>query len=163
MPRVLVEQLLHLMDLTFAEDRAHSLLSNLSTVREEDWLLKLPGGDRSIRDIAMHVAAAKHVYENQAFGDGALLWPQVAPMVEEHGVTLASGVEWLRRGQDLLEAALASLEDERLSEQRNVHFGGTRETRDVITTMIQHDVYHAGEINHLRALLQDTDRWRRRD
>jgi hypothetical protein len=25
--------------------------------------------------------------------------------------------------------------------------------------MIQHDLYHAGEINHLRALSQDADRW----
>jgi hypothetical protein len=25
--------------------------------------------------------------------------------------------------------------------------------------MIAHDFYHAGEINHLRALLQKTDRW----
>jgi hypothetical protein len=25
--------------------------------------------------------------------------------------------------------------------------------------MIAHDLYHAGEINHLRALLQSTDRW----
>jgi hypothetical protein len=25
--------------------------------------------------------------------------------------------------------------------------------------MIAHDFYHAGEINHLRALLQGSDRW----
>jgi hypothetical protein len=25
--------------------------------------------------------------------------------------------------------------------------------------MIGHDFYHAGEVNHLRALLQATDRW----
>jgi len=25
--------------------------------------------------------------------------------------------------------------------------------------MIAHDFYHAGEINHIRALLQGTDRW----
>jgi len=25
--------------------------------------------------------------------------------------------------------------------------------------LIAHDFYHAGEINHLRALIQQTDRW----
>jgi hypothetical protein len=25
--------------------------------------------------------------------------------------------------------------------------------------MIEHDLYHAGEINHLRSLRQGTDRW----
>lgn len=25
--------------------------------------------------------------------------------------------------------------------------------------MIQHDLYHVGEINHLRSLRQGTDRW----
>jgi len=25
--------------------------------------------------------------------------------------------------------------------------------------IIEHDVYHAGEVNHLRALRQDDDRW----
>jgi hypothetical protein len=29
----------------------------------------------------------------------------------------------------------------------------------IIRIMIAHDLYHAGEINHLRSLLQGTDRW----
>jgi hypothetical protein len=28
-----------------------------------------------------------------------------------------------------------------------------------VVTMIQHDLYHAGEINHLRSLNQGTDQW----
>ena len=32
-------------------------------------------------------------------------------------------------------------------------------TRELVATLIGHDFYHAGEINHLRALLQGTDRW----
>jgi len=32
-------------------------------------------------------------------------------------------------------------------------------TQTIIRIMIGHDFYHAGEINHLRALLQGTDRW----
>lgn len=29
----------------------------------------------------------------------------------------------------------------------------------IIQIMIGHDYYHAGEINHLRSLLQGNDRW----
>jgi len=29
----------------------------------------------------------------------------------------------------------------------------------LIRIMIAHDFYHAGEINHIRALLHGTDRW----
>jgi hypothetical protein len=36
---------------------------------------------------------------------------------------------------------------------------GRRETRWIISVMIQHDLYHAGEINHVRSLLSGDDRW----
>jgi hypothetical protein len=34
-----------------------------------------------------------------------------------------------------------------------------KETRWIITMIIQHDLYHAGEINHIRALHQHNDLW----
>ena len=36
-------------------------------------------------------------------------------------------------------------------------WGTQHETRWLIKTMIEHDIYHAGEINHLRALAQGND------
>jgi hypothetical protein len=39
------------------------------------------------------------------------------------------------------------------------NWGEQKETRWIITAMIQHDLYHAGEINHLRSLHRQTDRW----
>ena len=33
------------------------------------------------------------------------------------------------------------------------------ETRWLLSTLLQHDTYHAGEINHLRSLLSGEDRW----
>jgi hypothetical protein len=44
-----------------------------------------------------------------------------------------------------------------------VHMGGQLPTRQIISIMIEHDLYHAGEINHLRALMQETDYWRGRE
>ena len=30
---------------------------------------------------------------------------------------------------------------------------------DILHVLMRHDLYHAGEINHLRALAQDNDAW----
>ena len=53
---------------------------------------------------------------------------------------------------------IAALKDDaELTRQRGAPWGDVRETRWLITTMIEHDLYHAGEINHLRALRQGND------
>jgi hypothetical protein len=54
---------------------------------------------------------------------------------------------------------VAALTDDQLLEPRKTHWGGAAETRWIISVMIEHDVYHAGEINHLRAQRQGNDRW----
>jgi uncharacterized damage-inducible protein DinB len=156
-----VNELLFLMDNAFERSRAHSLVSNLSTVTEEDYARDHNG--RSIREMVRHVAAAKHVYENQAFGDGSLFMPNFQARIYESDATLAEDLDWLRHGYQQLRASVAALDDVELAKPRPVHMGGTRETREIISIMIEHDVYHAGEVNHLRAVMQDTDYWRGRE
>ena len=39
------------------------------------------------------------------------------------------------------------------------NWGELKETRWIVAVMIQHDLYHAGEINHLRSLYGGDDRW----
>jgi hypothetical protein len=60
-----------------------------------------------------------------------------------------------------LRAGIAALTDDaELARPRRTNWGELRETRWVIAvTMIQHDLYHAGEINHLRSLHQQADQW----
>jgi uncharacterized damage-inducible protein DinB len=156
-----VNQLLYLMDNAFERSRAHSLVSNLSTVTDADYSRDHDG--RSIREMVRHVAAAKHVYENQAFGDATLFMPSFQARIYEATATMAGDLEWLRHGYDQLRAGLAGTDDAVLTEQRPVHMGGTRELREIISIMIEHDLYHAGEINHLRAVMQETDYWRGRE
>jgi hypothetical protein len=38
-------------------------------------------------------------------------------------------------------------------------WGDQHETRWLITQVIQHDLYHAGELNHIRALRHKNDDW----
>jgi hypothetical protein len=66
---------------------------------------------------------------------------------------------WVREGQRRLRERVASLSDDELVMSRRRHEGGTKETRWIIGVMIEHDLYRAGEINHLRALMQSNDRW----
>ena len=121
--------------------------------------LAAPGSDRSIRDIVQHVGGCKLMYENHAFGDAALRWDD--PLVEGRGAleTPASAVEWLRAGHARLRASVAALDDAELARPRRANWGELHETRWLIAVTIEHDLYHAGEINHLRALRQGNDRW----
>jgi len=169
--RAAVEQLLYLMDHAFKEDGEHSLLRNLASVRDECWLASAPGGSRSVRQIVGHVGACKYMYDDFAFGDARMKWEDPA---NELGVTMeelqsslrlaneppkVAVFEWLREGQRRLRENLASLSDDDLAAPTRRPEGGTKEMRWIISVMIEHDVYHAGEINHLRALMEGDDRW----
>jgi uncharacterized damage-inducible protein DinB len=72
---------------------------------------------------------------------------------------VASLMDWTERAQKQLRAHVASLDDGELLAARRAHWGRECETRWLITVMIEHDIYHAGEINHLRSLHHRDDRW----
>jgi hypothetical protein len=50
-------------------------------------------------------------------------------------------------------------DDIELDRYRLTKWGEHLPTRVIIRTMIGHDLYHAGEIKHLPALLQRNDHW----
>lgn len=171
MTRAAVEQLLHLMAQAFEEDGEHSLLRNLGSVSPDTWPWVPPGGARNVRQIVGHVGACKYMYDNFAFGDARMTWDDPAGATGlamedlQSNANLASEpskealIEWLRDGQRRLVHNVSVLDDDGLLAQRQRPEGGTRETRWIISVMIEHDVYHAGEINHLQALHEGNDRW----
>ena len=155
-----VQQLLHLMDEAFEGNGDHSLLANLRSVREDDWLWVPPGGARTIFDLVRHVGECKYVYANHAFGDASMRWDRrgTVPSVDRDTPTTAV-IEWLQSGQRGLREDVAALPDDgELLRPRRANWGRSYETRWLINVMIQHDLYHAGEINHIRALKQNNDR-----
>jgi len=54
---------------------------------------------------------------------------------------------------------VASLQDGDLDALTRRHYGAVQSKASAIGAMIQHDCYHAGEINHLRALRHGDDTW----
>jgi uncharacterized damage-inducible protein DinB len=166
-----VEQFLYLMDQAFEEDGEHSLLRNLASAPDEAWLWIPSGGSRSIRQIIGHVGACKFMYDNFAFGDATMTWNYPAAAIGVSMEELQSApalpnepsrnavLNWLREGHQRWRENVGSLSDRDLLEPRPRPEGGRRKTRWIIGVMIEHDLYHAGEINHLRALMTGSDQW----
>jgi uncharacterized damage-inducible protein DinB len=154
--------LVRLIEEAFEGDPAHSLLANLEHLREDDWTAVPSGNGRSIADILEHVGWAKWMYEDYAFGSASMRGDR-PPLVPAGGVRSRPRLEllaWLREGHRRWLASVRALADDaELDRQRLTNWGERLPTRDIIRIMIAHDFYHAGEINHLRALLQGTDRW----
>ncbi len=159
MAQEVVSTLLYLLDAAFEGPDWHALLVNLGAVTPEDWTWRPPGGTRTIRDIVQHVGGCKLMYENHAFGDGRLTWED--PLVDGVGAlaTVPEAVAWLHDCQARLRTSVAVLDDADLDQPRMTNWGEPKPTRWITTAMIQHDLYHAGEINHLRSLHGHDDRW----
>jgi len=165
MARSGIELLLYMMDRTFTSDTSfgtwHSFLINLGDVRDDDWLWVPEGGVRSIFEIVQHAGEVTYDYDSQVFGDGSMHWdkpgsvPTIEPTTPRDEV-----VRWLSGGHQRFRDHVAALaDDSALQVLRSDPWGTQHETRWLITQVIQHDLYHIGELNHLRALHQQNDEW----
>ena len=91
-----------------------------------------------------------------ALSRGAMTSTDVDLLLVDSGELLA----WLTEGHYRWFASVRALPDDtELERERLTNWGERLPTRVIIRLMIAHDLYHAGEINHLRALLHGTDRW----
>lgn len=163
-----IEALLDLMDEAFrghgieASDESQALLPNLATVPAAAWIALPSGAARSIASIAIHVGACKVMYDDYAFGPGTLRFGtrEVEPFAED-AVEPDAVLGWLEVAHRRLVDHVAGLTDDtELDQPRLTNWGEMRPTRWIVGSMITHDAYHAGEINHLRSLLGTDDRWR---
>jgi hypothetical protein len=157
--RDIVDFLVWQLDQSFELKPEHSLIANLSSVTPE-MLDKLPpGGGRTLRDIIEHCASVKRMHVNHAFGDGALGWWDTWDGEGElKDADFESLVGWLRRAHAEAQRAVREIEHDReLLVERKTHWGDLRATRLIVDAVLIHDIFHAGEINHLCGLLQHTD------
>ncbi|HSL43497.1 MAG TPA: DinB family protein [Anaerolineales bacterium] len=157
-----IDTLAWLIEEAFEGDPSHSLLANLRELRKEDWTAVPGDSGRSIADILEHVGWSKWMYDDYAFGSASLRGDQ-PPMIPPGGARSRPHEElvaWLVEGHQRWLASVRALpDDSELDRERLTNWGERLSTRVIVRIMIAHDLYHAGEINHLRALLQSTDRW----
>jgi uncharacterized damage-inducible protein DinB len=160
-----VALLAYLMDDAFqgggieASGESQALLINLGSVSEDMWHRRLPGCVRTIASIALHVGGCKVMYADHAFGTRALTWesPEVGPWTPQTA-PLAETLSWLRSVHERLMAHVLALDDADLVRPRFANWGELPGTRWLLSMRLQHDTYHAGEINHLRSPLSGEDR-----
>jgi uncharacterized damage-inducible protein DinB len=162
-----IDLLCYLMDEAFLgrgivqSNESQALMTNLATVEPGMWHARPAGAARSIEAIARHVAECKVMYAEYAFGDGQLTWvdPEVRRWPDDEG-PMDEVLAWLGDSHAALMRHVRALSDEDLGRPRRANWGRDEETRWLLSMLLQHDVYHAGEINHLRSLLAGDDRWR---
>ena len=160
--RTAIETLAWLIEDAFEGDPDHSLLANLRELREEDWTAVPLGAGRSIADVLEHVGWSKWMYEDYAFGPASMIGdqPPLVPANRARSRPTKELLAWLTEGHQRWLASVRALEDDsELDRERLANWGDRLPTRALIRIMIAHDFYHAGEINHIRALLHGTDRW----
>jgi hypothetical protein len=162
--RAAIEQLVFMMDSAFEGDPArpdqswHAVLVNLNSLKAEDWDWSPPGGRRTIRRLLLGLGSCKYVCESKAFGDGLMGWDKPGSIPSPDIPNNDDVVRWLSESHRRLRDSVAALDDDaELLELRPSYWGEEREIRWQINTMVQHDLYHAGEINHIRALHQEND------
>jgi hypothetical protein len=160
--RTTIDTLCWLIEKAFDSEDSQSVVKNLKDVREQDWTTLPPGGGRSIADILEHVGWCKWMYEDYAFGNASLDGgkPPLVPAGGARSRPHAELVQWMREGHAKWLASVRSLPDDtELAKPRLTNWGELLPTRVIIRIMIGHDYYHAGEINHTRAVLQGKDKW----
>jgi uncharacterized damage-inducible protein DinB len=163
-----IDAYLYLLDEAFRgrgieeSDESQALLPNLASVPDDAWVALPTGAARSIASIALHVGSCKIMYVDYAFGAGVLEWgtPEVEPW-QDDAAPRDELMPWLEAAHDrLVEAVEALPADDELDRTRMTNWGEQRPTRWIVAAMVTHDAYHAGEVNHVRSLLDGDDRWR---
>lgn len=151
-----VEILLLMQERAFRSSPWHSLLNSLEGIGQDVFTrtperhVGFPWMDGSVRDILFHVTGDKMVQFSQAFGDGSVTWDTIRISRS----TLEQMLPELHAAQEPLVEALRSQTPETLRQQVRT-WGGKRLTaRDFFLMLIEHDLYHAGQIRMLRNLYE---------
>ena len=161
-PQILAD----LAERAFSKSPWHSLMSALEGVTDEafTWLPERHSGfpwmDGSIQDIVYHVAGDKLVQLNHAFGDATMNWENVpiskgcsADILSAPGQAASQRyIHSLHSAQEALIAAIRSTDD---LDAKVTGWGGKRlKAVDFFLMLIEHDLYHAGQIRYIRNLVE---------
>ena len=156
--RMRVELLAQLLESAFRGPTAHSLLANLSDVRDAYWDARPPRGDRSIGEIVEHCAIGAELWHDTLLGGEQRTYDALLIERREAGAAGPARVrEALIAAHDRFLASMGSLDDAQLADARRTHYGAPTTVERAIVVLIEHALFHAGEIGVLRGLIPQDD------
>lgn len=154
----LVKFLLTQLEAAWEKSKWHSFKGALEGLTEAEAAWKPPhykspepwGFSGSILDILFHVAADSLAMINQFFGDRTLTYEGVHERFKAQGGNLAAALALLDEGHVAMRKALSKLNDRALL--KKVGKKKAWRTDSVFMGLIEHHLYHAGQINYIRCL-----------
>jgi uncharacterized damage-inducible protein DinB len=151
------------LEAAYRADPFHAFRKNIESVLPEEWDLdpskasvQKDGGlgpdELSICDQALHAGGAKFMYANRIFGKADIDWPDIQPPASRD---MPAVLAWLDEGHRALAEGLASLQDDTvLLGERPAPWRLPVRIEALLGIVINHDLYHSGEINRQRALIR---------
>ncbi|HEY8173412.1 MAG TPA: DinB family protein [Dehalococcoidia bacterium] len=167
MTQIAIDMWTRRLDAAYRSDPFHALRKNVESVRADEW--DVPPAEwsvdefgtqpeLSICDLVLHVGGAKYMYADRAFGDASLEWASIKLPSRD----VVSMLAWLDEGHKRLADGLAALtNDAELEEERPAPWRLPLRRDALLGIVINHDLYHSGEINRQRALLRGASGWKR--
>jgi hypothetical protein len=168
MSRIAIELWERRLEAAYRTDPFHAVRRNLESVRSEEWDVRPAAWnvdvfgtqpELSICDIALHVGGPKFMYAARLAGNNDLDWQDIQPPPT---LDMDSVLAWIDEAHRTLEAALAAIEDDaELAAERLAPWRRPLRVEDLLSIIVNHDVYHSGEINRQRALIRGAEGWDR--
>lgn len=123
-----------------------SVEANVAGLTEEELSWTPATGGRSILAVLHHLGIGKLIAADRCFGSGSLRFEDVTPPD-----SLRDLLRWLIQAHEAIREPLGFLRDPQLDEPRLIA-GRSLPVERILERSIEHDLYHAGEINVLRDL-----------
>ena len=161
--RTIVEHLKSQLENAYRGSRWHSLLSALKDVTPEEAAWKppayagFPWMKGSIVEIVFHVGGDSLYQLDQALGKRELTWEVLQERFEREGGDLEAALRLAEEGYNALQRALDPLTDEDLRREYSIPESKGKQKRTLqafFEMMIEHHLYHAGQIVYARCVFQ---------
>lgn len=143
-----------------AEGSFGELLRTISDVNQElaYAVVKLKEGEYlhsngSILGIVQHLACCKLMYASAAFRDGEVRWRDCAARLDQIASDWTASVEYLKESHAYWMAVLREVSSDDLDRPGLTNWGEQWPRWRIIYCVIEHDAYHAGQIEVLKSQL----------
>jgi len=139
-------------DIAFTE-----LKENLNGITQEQAWAVLPAAgdeylhtDGSVQGIVLHIAGGKFIYGSVGFRNSEIRWRDIAERMDAFEPDWTGAIAYLDEAHEYWLNSWADLTDEDLTKEIPRFCGNLRPAWQIITTVIQHDSYHAAQIPVIR-------------